>query len=200
MTKKKNIKKQDKEVKKLKNELQEELENQEIIELKKQIEELKVEKEKLVRKLQEQEEITKNTQLQYLTLKNDFNSFTNRVKEQEKKMKDEIFEKIILKLLPTIELMMLSYDTLPDEFKNHKWTEWLSILHKKILSLLDELNISIIPTVWEEVDEEKHEIIWTKPWEEKNKWKILTEVKKWYVIKYPDKEKVLQPAKVLIWE
>ena len=200
MTKKKNIKKQDKEVKKLKNELQEELENQEIIELKKQIEELKVEKEKLVRKLQEQEEITKNTQLQYLTLKNDFNSFTNRVKEQEKKMKDEIFEKIILKLLPTIELMMLSYDTLPDEFKNHKWTEWLSILHKKILSLLDELNISIIPTVWEEVDEEKHEIIWTKPWEEKNKWKIVTEVKKWYVIKYPDKEKVLQPAKVLIWE
>jgi len=177
----------------LQNKLQTELENQEIKELKK-------EKEKLERKLKEQEEITKNTQLQYLTLKNDFNSFTNRVKEQEKKMKDEIFENIILKLLPTIELMMLSYDTLPDEFKNHKWTEWLSILHKKILSLLDELNISIIPTIWEEVNEEKHEIIWTKPWDKKNKWKIVAEVKKWYIIKYPDKDKILQPAKVLIWE
>jgi len=186
--------------KELENELQVELENQEIIELNNHIEELKKEKEKLERKLQEQEEITKNTQLQYLTLKNDFNSFTNRVKEQEKRMKDEIFENIILKLLPTIELMMLSYDTLPDEFKNHKWTEWLSILHKKILSLLDELNISIIPTVWEEVNEEKHEIIWTKSWDEENKWKIVAEVKKWYIIKYPDKEKILQPAKVLIWE
>jgi len=200
MTKKKGIKKQNKDVQELENELQTELENQKIIEFKRQIEELENEKEKLWRKLQEQEEITKNTQLQYLTLKNDFNSFTNRVKEQEKKMKDEIFEKIILKLLPTIELMMLSYDTLPDEFKNHKWTEWLSILHKKILSLLDELNISIIPTVWEDVDEDKHEIIWTQTWEEKNKWKIVTEVKKWYIIKYDDKEKILQPAKVLIWE
>ena len=200
MTKKKNIKKQEKDVKELEQELQNELENVRIEELKEQIKKLEEEKEKLERKLKEQEEITKNTQLQYLTLKNDFNSFTNRVKEQEKKMKDEIFEKIILKLLPTIELMMLSYETLPDEFKNHKWTEWLTILHKKILSLLEELNISIIPTVWEEIDEEKHEIIWTKPWDEKNKWKIVEEVKKWYLIKYQDKAKVLQPAKVLIWQ
>ncbi len=188
------------ETKELEQELQNELENTEINELKSKIKELEEEKQKLERKLQEQEEITKNTQLQYLTLKNDFNSYTNRVKEQEKKMKDDIFENVILKLLPTIELMTLSYDTLPEEFKNHKWTEWLTILHKKILSLLDELNISIIPTVWEEIDDEKHEIIWTKPWDKKNKWKIAAEVKKWYIIKYPDREKVLQAAKVLIWE
>ena len=200
MTKKKNIKKNEQETKELEQELENELENVEIGELKTQIKQIEEEKEKLERKLKEQEEITKNTQLQYLTLKNDFNSFTNRVKEQEKRMKDEIFEKIILKLLPTIELMMLSYETLPDEFKDHKWTEWLTILHKKILSLLDELNISIIPTVWEDIDDEKHEIIWTKPWDEEIKWKIVTEVKKWYIIRYTDKEKVLQPAKVLIWE
>jgi len=163
-----------------------------------EIEKLKQEKNKLEKKLKEQEEITKNTQLQYITLKNDFNLFTKRVKENEKKLKDDIFENIILKILPLIEMIMLSYDNLPKEFKSHKWTEWLSILHKKIIWFLKDFNIEIIPTIWETVDETKHEVIWTKP-DSKNKWKIVVEVKKWYIRKYPNGDKILQPAKVLIW-
>jgi molecular chaperone GrpE (heat shock protein) len=147
MTKKNNKQKKIDETKELEQELQAELENNKISELKEQINKLTKEKEKLERKLKEQEEITKNTQLQYITLKNDFNLFTNRVKENESKLKDELFENIILKTLPIIEMMMISYDTLPEEFKDHKWSEGLSILNKKLKSFLEDLEIEVIPTV-----------------------------------------------------
>ncbi len=164
------------------------------------LEKTQKENEKLKKELKEQEEMLKNTQLQYVSLKNEFDSFSNRVKKNEEKQKDEIFEKIILKIIPVIELFVSSYEHLPKEFEGHKWTEWLDIINKKINSFLEEFNIEVIKTVWEEVDETKHEILWMEPTEDKSmKEKIVKEIKKWYILKNSDKNKVLMPAKVIVW-
>jgi len=176
------------------------VENKSNEKLLKKIEELEKENKKLEKDLKEKEEILKNTQLQYLQLKNDFDSFSRRVSENEQKMKQEIFEKTILKFIPILEDFIKSYEHLPEEFKNHKWTEWLSIINKKIWKFLEDNKIEIIDTSWD-INEEHHEIIWVNPVEdEEKKWKIIQEVTKWYIVNYGDKKKVLLPAKVIIWQ
>lgn len=201
MTKKKvnkNVeKKEDKDLKELEEQLQEELNDKNC---KDELEILKKENEKLKRQLQDKEEILKNTQVQYLSLKNEFDAFTKRVEENKAKHKDEIFEKTIIKFLPILEDFMKSYEHLPEEFKEHKWTEGLNLINKKINSFLQEQWIEMIPTIWEQVDEQIHEVIWMHPVDDEKKWKIIQEVKKWYVIKKQDKQKVLLPAKVILWQ
>jgi len=172
--------------------------NNELENLKKELEKLKEENKKLNKQLEEKDEILKNTQLQYLTLKNDFDLLTRRMKENELKLKDEILEKTILKFLPIFEDFMKSYEHLPEEFKEHKWTEWLSLINKKLNNFLQEYNIEIIKTVWEEVDDNLHEIIWVEPSDEKNK--VIKEITKGYLIKKWDDIKVLKPAKVIVWQ
>jgi molecular chaperone GrpE len=109
-------------------------------------------------------------------------------------------KKNILAILPILELFEVSYDHIPDEFKKHKWTEGLDIINKKIMNFLKENNIEIIPTIDEDVNEELHEVIWIQNTSEDKKWKIIQEVKKWYILKTKDWTKVLQPAKVIIWQ
>ena len=189
--------KKDKELKDLEEMLEDETKNNDCEE---KIKSLEKENQKLKKDLQEKEEILKNTQLQYLQLKNDFDSFSRRVSENEQKMKQEIFEKTVLKFIPILEDFMKSYEHLPENFKEHKWTEWLSLIHKKLWKFLEEHKIEIIDTSWD-VNEEHHEIIWVNPVEdEEKKWKIIQEVTKWYIVDYWDNKKVLQPAKVIIWQ
>jgi len=194
MTKKKNKKD---EVKELEEMLEKEVKDKDC---KEEINLLKKENEKLKKELKEKEEILKNTQLQYLQLKNDFDSFTRRVKENEQKMKQEIFEKTLLKFIPILEDFMKSYEHLPEEFKDHKWTEGLVLINKKLWKFLEDNKIEIIDTSGE-LNEEHHEVIWVNPVEdEEKKWKIIQEVTKWYIVNYGDNKKVLIPAKVIIWQ
>lgn len=162
---------------------------------------LKEENEKLKKRIKELEEILANSQLQYVSLKNEFDAYQKRIKDNEEKLKQTIFEKIILEIIPILELLMESYKHLPEEFKKHKWAEWLDIVNKKILTFLESKWIEIIPTVGSEVDESLHEVVHIQEVDDaKKKWKIIQEIKKWYVIKTKEGKKVLLPAKVVIWK
>jgi len=73
--------------------------------------------------------------------------------------------------------------------------------NKKLSSFLETHKIEIVETIWKDVNELHHEVIWTIPVEdEKQKWKIIQEVTKWYVIEKSSGKKVLLPAKVIIWQ
>jgi len=188
------------EAKELEKELNKELEKSQKENCEKELEKLKQENEKLKRKLADSEEILKNTQLQYVQLKNEFDAYQRRIQAQQQKLKQEAFEKVILNILPILELFIQSYEHLPEEFKEHKWTEGLTIINKKISQFLENSGIEVIPTVGEEPDETMHEIIHVQEVSDDKKWKIIQEVKKWYILKTPDGKKVLIPAKVVIWQ
>ena len=126
------------EAKELEQELQQELKKQEEKNCQKELETLKKENEKLQKKLKDMEEILKNTQIQYLSLKNEFDAYQKRVEAQKQQHKQEAFEKVILNILPILELFIQSYEHLPEEFKEHKWTEGLNIINKKIVQFLDQ--------------------------------------------------------------
>jgi molecular chaperone GrpE len=147
------------EAKELEKELNKELEKSQKENCEKELEKLKQENEKLKRKLADSEEILKNTQLQYVQLKNEFDAYQRRIQAQQQKLKQEAFEKVILNILPILELFIQSYEHLPEEFKEHKWTEGLTIINKKISQFLENSGIEVIPTVGEEPDETMHEII-----------------------------------------
>jgi len=186
--------------KELEKELNKELEKSQKKNCEKELEKLKQENEKLKKKLADSEEILKNTQLQYVQLKNEFDAYQRRIQAQQQKLKQEAFEKVILDILPILELFLQSYEHLPEEFKEHKWTEGLAIINKKISQFLENSGIEVIPTVGETPDEILHEIIHVQEVPEDKKWKIIQEVKKWYILKTPDGKKVLLPAKVVIWQ
>ena len=145
--------------KELEKELNKELEKSQKKNCEKELEKLKQENEKLKRKLADSEEILKNTQLQYVQLKNEFDAYQRRIQAQQQKLKQEAFEKVILNVLPILELFLQSYEHLPEEFKEHKWTEGLTIINKKISQFLENSGIEVIPTVGETPDEILHEII-----------------------------------------
>ena len=193
----KNHKKHD-EAKELEQELQQELKKQEEKNWQKELETLKKENEKLQKKLKDMEEILKNTQIQYLSLKNEFDAYQKRVEAQKQQHKQEAFEKVILNILPILELFIQSYEHLPEEFKEHKWTEGLNIINKKIVQFLNQSWIEVIPTVGHKVDETMHEVIHVQEVQDEHKWKIIQEVKKGYILKIPNGKKVLQPAKVVV--
>jgi len=174
--------------------------NENIELLKEENKKLLEENEKLKKKLSDMEEILKNTQIQYLSLKNEFDAYQRRQELQKKKLEQQTFEKVLLKVLPILELFLLSYEHLPEDFKDHKWTEWIHIVNKKIQQFLKDHKIEIIPTVWVEPDETKHEIIQVQEVDDENKGKIIQEVKKGYILKTDEGEKVLIPAKVILWQ
>ena len=186
------------ETKELEKKLNNELKKSQKKNLKKELEEIKQENEKLKKKLLDTEEILKNVQVQYISLKNEFDAYQKRIESQQQKLKQEAFEKVILDVLPILELFLQSYEHLPKEFKKHKWSEGLTIINKKILQFLENSWIQIIPTIGENPDETLHEIIHIKQVDGDKKWKIIQEVKKGYILKTPDWSKVLIPAKVVL--
>ena len=75
------------------------------------------------KELEEKKEILANTQVQYISIKNEFDAYQRRTMQQQKNLERDIFEKLIIKLLPILELFLISYEHLPNEFKNNKWAD-----------------------------------------------------------------------------
>jgi molecular chaperone GrpE (heat shock protein) len=84
----------------------------------KMIEQLQAEIKKLQVQLAEKDEIVKNAQLAYLRAKNDMEMIQRQSAMKAESMHQDLLVKIVKKLLPFVEDLRKSLETLSDEDKN----------------------------------------------------------------------------------
>ena len=164
------------------------------------VEKLQSEIKKLQAQLAEKDEIVKNAQLAYLRAKNDMEMIQRQSAMKAESMHQDLLIKIVKKLLPFVEDLRKSLETLSDEQKQSTMWKWVQMVYDRFIKALEEFSIYPIPSLHEAPDTILHEPIWIQPTDDKKlKWKIIQVFEQWFYYQKENWEKVtIFPSKVVI--
>lgn len=164
------------------------------------IEKLQAEIIKLQAQLAEKDEIVKNAQLAYIRAKNDMDMIQRQSAAKAESMHQDILIKIVKKLLPFVEDLRKSIETLSDEQRESSMWKWVQMVYDRFIKALSEFSVFPIPSLHELPDTHLHEPIWVQPIEDKKlKWKIIQVFEQWFYYKKEDWDKItIFPSKVVI--
>lgn len=164
------------------------------------IEQLQAEIKKLQTQLAEKDEIVKNAQLAYLRTKNDMEMIQRQSAMKAESMHQDLLIKIVKKLLPFVEDLRKSLETLSDEDKNSDMWKWVQMVYDRFIKALEEFGVYPIPSLHESPDTLMHEPIWMQPTEDKKlKWKIIQVFEQGFYYQKENWDRVtIFPSKVVI--
>lgn len=166
------------------------------------IAQLQAEIKKLQTQLAEKDEIVKNAQLAYLRAKNDMEMIQRQSAMKAESMHQDLLVKIVKKLLPFVEDLRKSLETLSEEDKNSSMWKWVQMVHNRFIKALADFNVFPIPSLHEAPDTLLHEPIWIQPTDDKKlKWKIIQVFEQGFYYQKENWDKVtIFPSKVVIWQ
>ena len=155
---------------------------------------------KLQTQLAEKDEIVKNAQLAYLRAKNDMEMIQRQSAMKAESMHQELLIKIVKKLLPFVEDLRKSLETLSDEDKNSAMWKWVQMVHDRFIKALEGFGVFPIPSLHEVPDTLMHEPIWMQPTDDKKlKWKIIQIFEQGFYYQKENGDKVtIFPSKVVV--
>ena len=164
------------------------------------VEKLQAEIKKLQAQLAEKDEIVKNAQLAYLRAKNDMEMIQRQSAMKAESMHQDLLVKIVKKLLPFVEDLRKSLETLSEEDKNSSMWKWVQMVYDRFIRALEEFHVFPIPSLHKTPDTLLHEPIWMQPTDDKKlKWKIIQVFEQWFYYKKENWDKVtIFPSKVVI--
>jgi len=164
------------------------------------IQQLQAEIQKLQWQLAEKDEIVKNAQLAYLHAKNDMEMIQRQLAMKAESMHQDLLVKIVKKLLPFVEDLRKSLETLSDEDKNSAMWKWVQMVHDRFIKALAEFSVYPIPSLHEAPDTLMHEPIWMQPTDDKKlKWKIIQVFEQGFYYQKENGDKItIFPSKVVI--
>ena len=164
------------------------------------VEKLQAEIKKLQAQLAEKDEIVKNAQLAYLRTKNDMEMIQRQSAMKAESMHQDLLVKIVKKLLPFVEDLRKSLETLSEEDKNSSMWKWVQMIHDRIIKALADFNVFPIPSLHETPDTMLHEPVWMQPINDKKlKWKIIQVFEQWFYYQKENWDKItIFPSKVVI--
>ena len=164
------------------------------------IEQLQAEIKKLQTQLAEKDEIVKNAQLAYLRAKNDMEMIQRQSAMKAESMHQDLLVKIVKKLLPFVEDLRKSLETLSEEDKNSDMWKWVQMVHDRFIKALEEFSVFPIPSLHETPDTLMHEPIGMQPTEDKKlKWKIIQVFEQGFYYQKENGDKVtIYPSKVVV--
>lgn len=166
------------------------------------IAQLQAEIKKLQTQLAEKDEIVKNAQLAYLRAKNDMEMIQRQSAMKAESMHQDLLVKIVKKLLPFVEDLRKSLETLSEEDKNSSMWKWVQMVHDRFIKALADFSVFPIPSLHEAPDTLLHEPIWIQPTDDKKlKWKIIQVFEQGFYYQKENWDKVtIFPSKVVIWQ
>lgn len=167
-----------------------------------QIAQLLAEIVKLQSQLKEKDEIVKNAQLAYIRTKNDMEMIQRQSAIKAETMHQDLLMKIVKKLLPFVEDLRKSIETLSDEQKESSMWKWVQMVYDKFIRALWEFSIFPIPSMHEAPDTKFHEPIGMLPTEDKKlKGKIIQIFGQGFYYQNDAGDKItIMPSKVIIGE
>jgi len=164
------------------------------------IEQLQAEIKKLQAQLAEKDEIVKNAQLAYLRAKNDMEMIQRQSAMKAESMHQDLLVKIVKKILPFVEDLRKSLETLSEEDKNSDMWKWVQMVHDRFIKALEEFSVFPIPSLHKTPDTLMHEPIGMQPTDDKKlKWKIIQVFEQGFYYQKDNWDKVtIYPSKVVI--
>ncbi len=157
--------------------------------------------EKIKQENKELGETCKRAQFDYINLKSDMDIYQRRISEKEKNMQIDTLIDTIKKFLPFIEELRKSLDNIPTDQQDNPLSQGLQLTYNKFTKKLEELHIFAIPSVGESPDSELHEAVSMAPTPDKKlKGKIIQEFERGFIYEKDWLKKVVNPAKVVIWQ
>ena len=164
------------------------------------VQKLQSEIRKLQAQLAEKDEIVKNAQLAYLRAKNDMEMIQRQSAMKAESMHQDLLVRIVKKLLPFVEDLRKSLETLSEDDKNSDMWKWVQMVYDRFIKALSEFNVHPIPSLHETPDTMLHEPIWMQPTDDKKlKWKIIQVFEQGFYYQKENWDKVtIFPSKVII--
>ena len=155
--------------------------------------------QELEAQLKDKEEIAQKAQIAYLHLKNDFDLLSRQTQAKEKTMQQDSLIKVVKKILPFIENLRKSLETLTEEQKQEGLWRGVEMIYENSLKTLSELNVFPIESLGLEVDSQMHEPVSMMPTEDKKmKGKIISIFEQGFYYEKDEVKIVINPSKVII--
>lgn len=101
---------------------------------------------------------------------------------------------LVGKLLPLIDDFERALDSVPAIEKNDPWVTGVALVYRKMLSVLDEMNVQVIPSVGEPFDPNQHEALSQEPSDEHQSGVVVREMRRGYRLG----DRVIRPALVSV--
>ena len=154
------------------------------------------------RRLKECEDKLLKLQAQYRQLYDEYALFRQRAQNREEEVFMDWFGKGVKVMIKMIEDLHKALSQMPREIKNSTWWEGLKAMAKQFEDMIKSLDIHIEDALGKEVDHIYHEPIGIEQvYDRAKKGKIIRQYERGYVYKKgTSEEKILQPAKVIVWQ
>jgi molecular chaperone GrpE len=101
---------------------------------------------------------------------------------------------LVTKLLPLIDDFERALDSVPENDQADPWIAGMALVYRKMLAVLDEMNVQIIPSVGEPFDPNHHEALTQEPSDEYESGVVVREMRRGYRLG----DRVIRPALVSV--
>lgn len=168
--------------------------------------------------------IAATSQSQYISLKNEFDSYVRRIDWEKKEIKIIELKKIVSKFAKLLEQFRLFLTHLDNNLKENNQVQWLQLIYESFLGQeLAQMWIFQIESLWLVPNSDLHEVLMVQAatekelqtlietnikldWEKEHysieelKWHIISEFEVWYYYFDGEKKIVIKPSKVMVAE
>jgi molecular chaperone GrpE len=123
--------------------------------------------------------------------------FANARKRFEKQRSDTYLNAnvdLVSKVLPLIDDFERALESAPGELQNDAWVSGVALIYRKMVGILEEMNVQVIPTVGETFDPNWHEALSQEPSDEYENGTVVREMRRGYRLG----DRVIRPALVTV--
>ncbi len=89
----------------------------------------------------------------------DFQNLKRRTDNERLTLSSEVREKLLVKLLPIVDDFERALQNVPEALQNEPWINGVSLIEKKLKTLLDQEGVSVIDATNAEFDPRLHEAV-----------------------------------------
>jgi molecular chaperone GrpE len=142
-----------------------------------------------------QEEAAKNLD-GWMRAQAEFANARKRMEKQRAETYLNAYADFITKLLPVLDDFERALDAVPEEIAGNSWLEGIQLVQRKLLGILDGMNVKPIEAVGETFDPMFHEAIMQEPTDEYESGTVSKELQKGYQLG----DRVIRPSLVYVAE
>jgi molecular chaperone GrpE len=126
----------------------------------------------------------------------EFANARKRMEKQRAETYQNASADVITKLLPVLDDFERALDNVPPEIDGNSWLEGIQLVQRKLVAILDGMNVKIIKAVGQPFDPVYHEAIMQEPSDAYESGIVSKELQKGYQIG----ERVIRPSLVYVAE
>jgi molecular chaperone GrpE len=119
-----------------------------------------------------------------------------RFEKQQAQMYANANAELVLKLLPALDDFDRAMESAPDSVREDKWFEGVELVHRKLMGILESLNVQKIEAVGQPFDPNFHDALAQEPSEEYESGVVTREMIKGYQLG----DRVVRPSLVYVAE